>query len=485
MSFISLQYALFFPTVCLLYFLCPYRHRWLILLPASYLFYMAWEPWYILLIIFSTFVDYFVAIFLARAKRIWVRRTLLGISLCSNLGLLFFFKYHDWFANSFNDFTGLSMIPMYEFLLPVGISFYTFQTLAYTIDVYRGKQKTEYHPGYFATYVAFFPQLVAGPIERPQHLLPQFKKNISFDYDRMTSGLKLIGWGLFKKSVVADRLATLVNPVYDNPDKHQSLVVLATIAFGIQIYCDFSGYSDIAIGSAKVMGINLMKNFRAPYRAVSLQDFWRRWHISLSTWFKDYLYKPLLEISKGTNKDKLTAAFIVFIVSGLWHGAAWTFVIWGLVHAAMYSIGRLTSAKRLSYSNNLLGNRFQNTRRYISILITFLMVHFAWIFFRADSLKNSGEVIRSIPIGIMSLIDWELILHSLEIIQWGKYEVFVTLYGLIIIYLVHEIQERHESARSWLDAKPWYFRYLIYQGLIWSFLIFGVFDRPQFIYFQF
>jgi alginate O-acetyltransferase complex protein AlgI len=485
MSFLSLEFALFFPAVCLLYFSSPFRFRWMVLLPASYLFYMAWNPWYILLILFSTIVDYLIALKLERTNHQLARRLLLSLSICTNLGLLFFFKYHNWFAESVNEIFVSTLIPLNHVLLPVGISFYTFQTMAYTIDVYRGKQKCEKHLGYFATYVAFFPQLVAGPIERPQNLLPELKKESRLDYQRMTSGLQLIAWGLFKKAVVADRLATLVDPVYANPGEFGSLVVIATIAFGIQIYCDFSGYSDIAIGSAEIMGIRLMKNFRAPYRAVSLQDFWRRWHISLSTWFKDYLYKPLISQTEGIKLHSILIASVVFIVSGVWHGAAWTFVVWGVVHAIMYSVGRLTTDYRSSFFNKIFRNRFSTSRRIVSVICTFMMVQFAWIFFRADSLKDASKVLQHIPQGILILLNPNLLLENLETIGWNLNYLIVALFGLSVIYFVHEIQGKHETARSWLASKPWLVRHCIYQGLIWSFLLLGEFGRPQFIYFQF
>jgi D-alanyl-lipoteichoic acid acyltransferase DltB (MBOAT superfamily) len=485
MSFLSGEFAVFFPVVCLMYFACPYRWRWLVLLPASYLFYMSWRPWYLTLILFSTAVDYVVALRLARARRVFVRRALLGVSLAANLGMLFFFKYHNWFARSINDVADERLIPLLDVLLPVGISFYTFQTLAYTIEVYRGRQPAERHAGYFATYVAFFPQLVAGPIERPSHPLPQLKQRVDFDYLRVTNGLKLIAWGLFKKAVVADRLATLVDPVYAAPEAHASLVFLSTLAFGAQIYCDFSGYSDIAIGAASVMGISLMKNFRAPYRAVSLQDFWRRWHISLSTWFRDYLYKPLLSKGRQRKQDALLAAFVVFVASGIWHGAAWTFLIWGALHGAMYAIGRLTSEHRAALMQRIFAERYRTLRHAAAIASTFILVHLAWVLFRADSIPAAQRILALMPSGLVGLFDFTHLSSDLAAIGWGWFEVSASLFGVGMVFLVHQIEGRHDSARLWLSARPWAVRWGVYVGIIWSFLLLGVFDRQEFIYFQF
>ena len=321
MLFNSFEYFLFFPIVAMLYFGVPQRLRWVLLLAASYFFYMCWKPGYLLLIVASTLVDYWAGLGIGRATSVSGKRGYLAVSLTANLGLLFFFKYYNFFSDSLREFSrlwgGTLDIPHSDFLLPVGISFYTFQTLSYTIEVYRGNKEPERHLGIFALYVAFFPQLVAGPIERAQRLLPQFREKHEFVYDRVVSGLKLIAWGLFKKVVIADRLAGVVDVVYGNVDAHSGpAFVVATVAFAFQIFCDFSGYTDIAIGSARVMGFELMTNFRRPYFAASIPDFWRRWHISLSTWFRDYVYVPLggSRVSRSRWYGNL---FIVFLVSGL------------------------------------------------------------------------------------------------------------------------------------------------------------------------
>jgi len=333
MLFNSLEFIIFFPIVVGLYFIISPRFRWILLLAASYYFYMCWNYKYILLILFSTVVDYFAAIAMSRTSQKKFKKVFLVASLFSNLGLLFFFKYFNFFSGSINavldQFNVFYNVPYYDYLLPVGISFYTFQTLSYTIDVYKGKQKPEYHFGKFALFVSFFPQLVAGPIERSVNLLPQFSQTFKFEYARIRDGIILMTWGMFKKVVIADRLSEYVNEVFNNPESYDGFHnILATLFFSFQIYCDFSGYSDVAIGAALVMGYHLMKNFNRPYLAKSIGEFWSRWHISLSTWFRDYVYIPL-----GGNRVNISRLlfnlYITFLISGLWHGANWTFAIWG------------------------------------------------------------------------------------------------------------------------------------------------------------
>lgn len=331
MLFNSLEFIIFFPIVVALYFALNPKYRWILLLIASYYFYMCWNYKYIILIAASTIIDYIAGICIYHTRKKYLKTLFLLTSLMTNLGLLFFFKYFNFFGDSFNyvfeKFNIFYRVPAYHFLLPVGISFYTFQTLSYTIDIYKEGHKPEYHFGKFALFVSFFPQLVAGPIERSTNLLPQFHKNFTFDYNRIKSGIVQMCWGFFKKVVIADRLAEYVNAVYNNASDYQGLpLIIATVFFAFQIYCDFSGYSDIAIGSAKILGYDLMQNFRRPYLAVNIQDFWRRWHISLSTWFRDYVYIPL----GGSRVKKLRwhfNLFITFLISGLWHGAEWTFII--------------------------------------------------------------------------------------------------------------------------------------------------------------
>jgi alginate O-acetyltransferase complex protein AlgI len=333
MLFNTIEFWVFLPIVLAFYALTPQRLRWVVLLIASYVFYMWWNAAYALLLVFSTIVDFFVGRAMGRAADRGRRRQLLLVSLCTNLGVLFTFKYWTFFHESMAAIVGalgLSYtVPHLDVLLPVGISFYTFQTLSYTIDIYRGTLRPETHLGRFAIFVAFFPQLVAGPIERASRLLPQLREQFFLRSHQVQSGFQLALWGLFLKVVVADWLSLFVNAVYGAPEGHGRVVLAAaTYGFALQIYCDFSGYSSIAIGVARMFGIDLMENFRRPYLSTSIRDFWRRWHISLSTWLRDYLY-----ISVGGNRHgelrTYLSLMITMLLGGLWHGASWNFVIWG------------------------------------------------------------------------------------------------------------------------------------------------------------
>ncbi len=397
MLFNSLEFIIFFPIVVALYFILKPRYRWILLLVASYYFYMCWSYKYIVLIMFSTVVDYFAGILMHRTEKKTPRKLLLSASLFTNLGLLFFFKYFNFFGETvnffFDKFNIFSEVPAYDFLLPVGISFYTFQTLSYTIDIYRRKQAPEYHFGRFALFVSFFPQLVAGPIERSVNLLPQFRQDFKFEYGRVRDGILLMTWGFFKKVVIADRLAEYVNMVYNNATDYGGLQnIIATFFFSFQIYCDFSGYSDIAIGGALIMGYRLMTNFRRPYFATSIRDFWQRWHISLSSWFRDYVY-----ISLGGNRVVKWRwyynLFITFLVSGLWHGAEWTFVIWGALHG-LYMVFAIWSAKLREKANGFMGiSNNQRLYQFTQIIVTFVLVYFSWIFFRANNTHDALLII--------------------------------------------------------------------------------------------
>ena len=393
MSFNSFQFLIFFAVVVAFYFSIPQRFRWILLLGASYYFYMCWNTRYVVLIVVSTLSAYHSGIQMGKTKLRSKRRRYLLLSLLINLGLLFSFKYFNFFNDSFRSvfqhYNILYTIPALEVLLPVGISFYTFQVLSYSIDMYRGDGEPEKHLGIFALYVAFFPQLVAGPIERSTHLLPQFHKDKVFDYKRVTDGLKLMLWGFFKKVVIADRLALVVDRVYSEPTRYTGLpLVIATYFFAFQIYCDFSGYSDIAIGGAQVMGYDLMSNFRRPYFSRSVSEFWRRWHISLSSWFRDYLYIPLGGSRVGKPRLGLNL-LVTFLVSGLWHGANWTFVIWGALHGSYLVLSTWTASLRGEISTILYLNKFPKVRELVRVMVTFHLVLFAWIFFRADSISDA------------------------------------------------------------------------------------------------
>lgn len=485
MLFNSLHFALFFPIVFALYFILNPKYRWVLLLIASYYFYMSWNPIYILLILFSTVVDYFVAILINKTQEKNKRRLLLYISLLANLGLLFIFKYYNFFDEAVADIASVfgyeHSRSVINILLPVGISFYTFQTLSYTIDVYTKKQSAQKHFGKFALYVSFFPQLVAGPIERSTHLMPQFDQTFSFDYLRITNGLKLMFWGLFKKIVIADRLSLIVNQVYGNPADYDGFaLLLATFLFAFQIYCDFSGYSDVAIGCAKVFGFDLMDNFRIPYYSKSISEFWKRWHISLSTWFRDYVYIPL-----GGNRTLKWRwyfnLFITFFISGIWHGAAWTFVIWGALHGfyLIFAIVFHSSKEKVNGALRL----YQNTvvKKIIQIFTTFLLVDFAWIFFRAGSVPDAMLIIRKIFTMDLNIHSWIMSLYTIGVDRNG---LIISFLSIFLMEMVH-FYDRGNSFIEKLNGLNRWKRWSIYYFFIFYFLFFGTFSQQGFIYFQF
>jgi D-alanyl-lipoteichoic acid acyltransferase DltB (MBOAT superfamily) len=488
MLFNSTQYALFLPIVLAAYFATPHRARWFLLLISSYYFYMCWKPGYVVLIMLSTVVDYGAGILMESTPNVKRKRLYLTLSLCSNLGMLFFFKYFNFFnetlgaiADAFNITVAL---PSTRFLLPVGLSFYTFQSLTYTIGVYRGELKAERHLGVFAAFVCFFPQLVAGPIERAKNLLPQFYKKHDFSYDDATDGLKLIMWGLFKKSVIADRLAQLVDQVYNAPHSNQGFALtVATVFFAIQIYCDFSGYSDMAVGSAQMLGYRLTENFRNPYHAVSITDFWRRWHISLSTWFRDYVYIPL-----GGNKTSKARwrinIMVVFILSGLWHGADWKFLAWGALHGAYMLIGDATSAIR-SRCARLCGlTSLPRIHRALQIAITFTLASFAWIFFRANNSQDAIYIIRNLFTGWDVIFDPSRLAQTIFNLGLPKDEFILTLVMLAILEFGCILQSSGDVRRR-LAQRPLPIRWAAYSTLLWIVFLFGVFRHKEFIYFTF
>lgn len=429
-------------------------------------------------------VDYFAGIYIenAEGKR---RKLFLIVSLVTNIGILALFKYYNFLNQNisilFQSFGSTNPIPYLTILLPIGLSFHTFQAMSYVIEVYRGGQKAERHFGIYSLYVMFYPQLVAGPIERPQNLLHQFREKYDFDYERVTSGLKLMAWGLFKKVVIADRLSIIVDTIYNNPQEHNSLsLIIATIFFTFQIFCDFSGYSDMAIGAARVMGFKLMKNFDNPYQSKSVHEFWKRWHISLSTWFKDYLY-----ITLGGNRVSIPRwylnLFIVFLVSGLWHGANWTFIIWGALHGFYLVFSLLTKEYRTKFNKILLLDKVP----LLSVLSTFILVSFAWIFFRANSVTTALYIIKQICIGIPNSIRMILNHKSIfENIKIGRIELIFSVFLIVFLETIHYI-ERKFSLSKILITKPIYVRWTIYCCLILAIIFFGVFENRQFIYFQF
>jgi alginate O-acetyltransferase complex protein AlgI len=488
--FNSLHFLVFFIGVTAVYFALPQKYRWMLLLGSSCYFYMVFVPVYILILGFTIMVDYLAGIYIEKSEG-KIRRNFLFASLVVNIGTLAVFKYYNFLNDNITTFlygAGYeNPIPYLDILLPIGLSFHTFQAMSYTIEVYRGNQKAERHFGIYSLYVMFYPQLVAGPIERPQNLLPQFHEEKSYDYQRVTDGLKLMAWGLFKKVVIADRVATVVDNVYDNPMNYNGTAfIIATILFSFQIFCDFSGYSDIAIGSAQVMGFKLMKNFDSPYQSRSIQEFWSRWHISLSTWFKDYLYIPL-----GGNRVKIYRwylnLFIVFLVSGLWHGANWTFVVWGALHGFYLIFALITASIRtkLLILTGLV--KLPRLINFFNVFITFSLVSFAWIFFRAKSLPIALHIVEESAIGLYdNLID--LTTNKTLNFRLGlgisPVELTIAIFSIILMELVH-LKQRRGSVRVWISSLPVYQRWSLYYLLALSILLFGVFDQSSFIYFQF
>ncbi|RPI00708.1 MAG: MBOAT family protein [Calditrichaeota bacterium] len=475
MLFNSLQFGFFFIIIVFAFFLLPHRYRWILLLIGSYYFYLCWNWRYIFLILFSTLIDYFASLRMARLEEKSKRRKYLLLSLISNLGLLFIFKYFNFFSESVNEFLlYLNLpyaIPHLNVLLPVGISFYTFQALSYTIDVYRNRIPAERHLGIFSLYIMFFPQLVAGPIERATRLLPQFYEEKHFDEARIISGLRWMLWGMFKKIVIANRLAIYVDAIYSNAEQHTGLTLLiATYLFAFQIYCDFSGYSDIAIGAARVLGFDLMKNFNRPYFSKTIPEFWSRWHISLSTWFRDYLYIPLGGNRKG-EKRMLLNLFIVFFISGVWHGANWTFLIWGGLHAVYAVTSKITLPWRDRWVQKMhIPQPLINGWR---IFVTFQLVCLSWIYFRANSLQSANFILKQIitkPWG-------ELFIPALD--QF--------MYGLIAVVILLIVDSSYEFFRlpQRFYRQPRYLRWAAYSVVIIIMVLIGVFNESQFIYFQF
>ncbi len=468
MLFNSLQFVAFFIIVTSVYFTIPHRFRWLWLLLSSCYFYMAFLPIYILILGFTIVVDYFAGIFLETSKG-QTKKIFLLCSIAANIGVLSFFKYYNFLGESFSNildkFGFHTHIPYLKILLPIGLSFHTFQALSYTIEVYRGNQKAEKHFGIYALYVMFYPQLVAGPIERPQNLLHQFRERHYFEYNRVVEGLKLMLWGFFKKIVIADRLALYVNPVFNNVEQHNSLTLLtATFFFAFQIYCDFSGYTDIARGSAKVMGFNLMLNFNRPYFSKNIREFWSRWHISLSTWFRDYVYIPLGGSRVSTIKH-FRNLLIVFMLSGLWHGANWTFVIWGTMHGIFLIIGTFIK---------LSEKKFRLMSNIIAQLFTFLLVCMSWIFFRANNLKDASIVYKR----IFTMSPGQFFLATPSTFVYS-------IFGIFCLLLVEFKQEYFADSFSILNNTYKPIRYFGYTMLILIILFIGVFNGGQFIYFQF
>ena len=480
MLFNSLPFAIFLAIIFIAYWTLPHKYRWLFLLLASYWFYMSWNARYVLLILFTTVVSYSMAIVLEKEENCARKKAILIISALLCLSVLFFFKYYAFVGNSVIDLLGrfsIRLDPITRWLiLPVGISFYTFQTLGYVIDVYKGKVPAEHHFGYYATFVSFFPQLVAGPIERTNSLLPQIKERHYFDYEQATYGLKLMAWGYYKKMVIADAVSAYVSHIYDFPQKYAGFsLVLATLLFSIQIYCDFSGYSDIAIGTAKLFGITLTTNFRSPYFSDSIKEFWRRWHISLSTWFRDYVYIPL----GGNHRGRLRNAgnlLITFLVSGLWHGANWTFVVWGGIHGVLQILEEalVPDVKRKDAGRAVM---------LVRMFIVFALVTFAWIFFVSHSIGDAFYVIAHMGEGVLSPVSY--IYKGIIDIGISASDLIKVCFAILIL-AVYDYVSLNKDVIECIRRWNVFVRWAIYVGFTLVLVFFsqkGV--AAEFVYFQF
>lgn len=493
MSFVSIQFLLFFPIVTIVYFSLPQKPRWLWLLCASYFFYMSWNPRYGILLAVSTVITYLSGILIGKAgdlpdaekaakmKKLWV-----SVSFALNLGILIVFKYLNFFDEVYTNLISALGMPIgrtkFDLLLPVGISFYTFQALSYTVDVYRGDLKPERHFGKYALFVSFFPQLVAGPIEKSKDLLHQFGEEQRFDYDRARQGLLLMLWGYFQKTVVADRLGELVNTVYSSPGKYGGAeIAIASVFFAFQIYCDFGGYSNIAIGAAQIMGFSLTTNFSRPYFSLSIKEFWRRWHITLGSWFRDYLYIPL-----GGNRCSLARQclnlFLVFAVCGLWHGASFTFVIWGTLHGLYQIFGLLLRPARKKAAEILRIDSNSSLSCFLRGVFTFILVDFAWIFFRADTVQDAFTLIGRL------FAPSDLANGGLFKLGLTKPEFFAALAGIALVLAVDAISAKSDLRVRLLRKNP-VFRWSAYLSAALVILVLGIYGSQytaqQFIYFQF
>lgn len=482
MIFNSINFAIFLPIVFMLYWFAAknnFRRQNILLLVSSYFFYASWDYRFLFLLIFSTFLDYFTGIKIYEAKNRKLKLFWLWLSVCVNLGFLGVFKYYNFFASSFAN--GLSLLGIQSnfgslnVILPVGISFYTFHGLSYVFDLYFNRIKPERDFINYSVFVSFFPLLVAGPIERATHLLPQIIKKREFDYSKAVDGLRQILWGLFKKIVIADNCAEYANTIFSNSSDYTgSTLLIGAIFFTFQIYCDFSGYSDIALGTARLFGIDLLRNFAFPYFSRDIAEFWRRWHISLSSWFKDYLYIPLGG-SKGGMWMKIRNTFIIFLVSGFWHGANWTFIVWGLLNAIYIMPSIIFKTNRNNLDIIAQGKNIPNLREFISMTVTFCLTVFAWIFFRADNIGHAFSMVSKIFSSSIFTLPYFLR------ITFSQPTAILTVIFIIIEWIGREQQ----YAIANLFAKyPRKYRWGFYYLVILVILIFSGSDQ-QFIYFQF
>lgn len=498
MLFNSYQFLIFFPIVVLIYWAIPLRFRYIWLLAASYYFYMCWNAKYALLLLFSTAVTYASGIIinkiksleLEEGKRTRYMKLCVAFSFVINIGVLAWFKYFNFiFENVQKVFAHIGIAlssPAFDIVLPVGISFYIFQALSYTVDVYRGDIYAEKNFLKYALFVSFFPQLVAGPIERSKNLLKQVAEPHRFDYEKCREGFLLMLWGFFLKLVIADRAAIIVNTVYNDYGSYPGMyLVVATVLFAFQIYCDFAGYSTIAMGAAKIMGFELMENFDCPYFAKSVSEFWRRWHISLSSWFRDYLYIPLGGNRKGTAR-KYFNMMIVFLTSGMWHGAQWSFIVWGGINGIYQIIGERLMPVRNKLNKLLRLKRETFGHKLFKVVTTFALIDFAWIFFRANRFTDAFGIIKS----MFSVRNWWVLFDDSLFTLGLDWKNFVLLILAILILLVSDIfKYKGIKVRRVIMRQELWFRWSLYIAAIAGILVFGIwvpgYDASAFIYFQF
>lgn len=498
MLFNSIHFLIFFPIVVFLYFLIPSKARYLWLLAASYYFYMCWNVTYVLLLLFSTGVTYLSGWAIEYAgNRPWdgrkiqtYKKIFVAGSFFLNLSLLFLFKYFDFAIENINRILArcnLALLsPSFDVILPVGISFYIFQALSYTMDVYRGEIHAEKNFLKYALFVSFFPQLVAGPIERSKNLLTQIQKEHPFNSERMRAGLCIMVWGYFQKLVLADRIAVIVDTVYNHPMDYRGChFILASALFAIQIYCDFSGYSMIAIGAAEIMGFHLMDNFDCPYLAKTVEEFWRRWHISLTSWFRDYLYIPLGGNRRGKLRKYLNV-MVVFLVSGLWHGAQWTFVIWGGLNGLFQVIGSATKGAREKIAGRLGLHTESIGHRCLKVVCTFILVDLTWVFFRANSVDDALYILRSM---FTAPNPWIFFDGSLYELGLSQRQFGLLLFSIGILIAGDVLRYRGVKVTEVIFRQDLWCRWLIYIAAVMFILVFGVwgvgYDAQAFVYFQF
>lgn len=492
MMFNSMQYLFFFPIVVLLYFIIPKKIRYIWLLAVSFYFYMCWNAKYAILLFISIFITWSAGLCIRIVKTEFglgkVAKGILFFSIAGNLSILFGFKYLSFIIENTNFLLEkLKLQPFvleFNWILPVGISFYIFQAIGYVIDVYREKVPVEKNFLRYALFISFFPQLVAGPIERTENMMAQLRNGSCFDIRRIRKGMVLILWGLYLKLVLADNLGTVVTAVYENYENYAGIhIVLATMMFAIQIYCDFCGYSNIAIGSAEILGYRLMENFKSPYLACSISDFWKRWHVSLTSWFTDYVYIPLGGNRKGTVRTNINT-MIVFGLSGAWHGASWTYIIWGVLNGVLMVTDKFTVELRKKLRNSMqisIGGGYKLLTR----IITFILINFTWLFFRARTINDAIGMLKVICTGF----GWRHLLTESIYFQMQSHVTVVLLLSILLLFMVDILKDKGIDMRKHILEQGFFVRYLLYIILIGVIIVFGkygdAYAQTQFIYFQF